>query len=134
LREALGADASTSSVVVTDDAALFATTPIHLFTPPISIYSNPFGQFDARVAFLRRLAATRDPQQVTRLARHNRFDAIDAFILVRRHRHGGYAYRLSVDNYPNDTRNVSVTFHLRQFAPSDWRITQLPGTAVITYR
>jgi galactan 5-O-arabinofuranosyltransferase len=132
LRHALGGDVSTSSVVVTTNSTLFATTPIHLFTPAISIYSNPFGQFDARLRFLQRLAATRDPQQLTRLARHNSFDPIDAFILVRRQ--GGYAYQLSVDNYPNDARILSVIFHLRQFARSDWRITRLPGAAVITYR
>ncbi len=131
LRDALGADASTSSVVVTDDALLFATTPIHLFTASASIYSNPFGQFDARVRFLHRLTATRDPQQFTWLARHNPFDAIDAFILTRHH--GGYAYCAAVDNYPNEVRNDWVTFHLGQFSRSHWHITKLLDIAVITY-
>ncbi len=131
LREALGGDAASTSVVVTDDAELYATTPIHLFTALASIYSNPFGQFDARVRFLHRLAASRDPRRVTRLARHNRFDAIDAFVLVRHHR--GYAYRVGVDNYPDGGRDEWVTFHLRQFT-SGWRVTKLGDIAVVTYR
>jgi galactan 5-O-arabinofuranosyltransferase len=132
MRAALGEAASPSSVVVTSVPGLYATTPVHLFTPNASVYSNPFGQFDRRVAFLRRLAGTADPHRFTAIARRNRFDSIDGFVLRRRG--NVYRYAVHVDNYPHAWRTVVVRFHRSQFAASDWRVTELEGAVVVTAR
>jgi hypothetical protein len=125
----LGTDPADTPVLVTDRVDVLATTATHPFVTWMSIYSNPFAQFDDRVAFLKTLAETEDPSDFAELARENPYDAIDGFVLTRGG--AGWVLRVRVDDFPDGGRMERVVFSLDQFDRTVWDVRRFGDTVVV---
>lgn len=129
LRRELGITQGGSPVLVTDRVDLIATTAIHPFITWTRPYSNPFGQFDERLALLDEMAAG-EASEVARLARENPFDEIDGFVL-RKAAEDDWTYRVRVDNFPLGTRYRRIHFTPEHFDDPHWEVTELDQTVVV---
>ncbi|HET7327791.1 MAG TPA: arabinofuranosyltransferase [Nocardioidaceae bacterium] len=127
---ALGIGPTDDPVVATTRVDLLATTAVHPFTTWWSIYSNPFGQFEARVRFLAELADSADAAELARRAQHNPYDPIDGWVLRRRG--DRWTYLVRVDNFPDGVRGRQITFDAAQFDHPHWEITKLGDVVVVT--
>ena len=94
------------AVLVTSRVDLLATTPTYGFLAVKSIYSHPNGQWEARHALLREVAACPDPACAARLLRDNPYDAVDGLVLERDGEE--LLLRLKVDAFPDRTRSHHV--------------------------
>ena len=103
-----GAPPRSETVLVASRADLLGTVPVYFFVPFKSIYSHPNGQFEARVALLRRVAGCPDARCAADLLRNNPYDRVDGLILERTQ--AGPTLRVYVDNFPDRTRLAPVTF------------------------
>lgn len=129
---ALGGRRGGHPVVVSARDDVVALYPVHPFLEWAADYSNPFSRYDARAAFLARLAATRSPAAFTRLARHNPFEAIDAFVLVDVH--GALSMFFAVEHFPRPLSLVTLHFRAAAFAGGAWRATRVGDVLVERYR
>ncbi len=86
------------TVLLTVRGDLLGARPVHGFLSWKSIYSHPFGQFEARVELLRELARCPGPRCASRLLTSNPFDAVDG-IVVRRSR-DELVVPLGIDHFP----------------------------------
>jgi galactan 5-O-arabinofuranosyltransferase len=119
-------------VVLSTNVPLLKLSGFYAFNQWHAIYANPAGEFYARVDLVRRLAGTRSPAEFDRLARANRFDPIDAFVLRGRGQSLRYQY---IDvTYPYGAGRKTVAFRRAQFSPSYWRTTQVGGYFVAVRR
>jgi galactan 5-O-arabinofuranosyltransferase len=129
---ASGSRPLSASVLVASRVDLLATTPVHPFVAWKSIYSNPLGQFDARLALLHRVSACPDAGCAERLLRGNRFDRVDGLVLNRRgHR---LLFRVNVDNFPDRTRETDVVFPARLFDGAGFRRVDVGPLSVVALR
>jgi galactan 5-O-arabinofuranosyltransferase len=125
----LDTDPDDTPVLVTDRVDLLATTATHPFVTWMSIYSNPFGQFDDRVNFLKELSRTDDPADFAERARDNPYDAIDGFVLTRGG--GGWVLRVRVDDFPDGGMMERIVFDLDQFDRTVWDVRRFGDTVVV---
>ena len=107
-RTLTGRPLSSDVVLLSARADIIATTPVHPFTSWKSIYSHPYGQYEDRVAFLRRVSKCPTPRCAWLRLRHNPFDAIDGAALT--HTRGGLRLSLTSDRFPDGWVIDPVTF------------------------
>jgi len=119
-------------VVLTSRSDILAVEPFYGFNQWTSHYAHPAGEFRARLAFLRTLAAEKDPARFAQLSDGNRFDRIDAFVL--RDTSKGLRYRAADDAFPKGSVRVEVYFDRAQFDPAQFTVTALPGYLVAVRR
>jgi len=108
-RRLTGTALSDRTVLVTSRVDLLATTPVHPFTAWKSIYSHPYGQFDARLALLRRVSRCPDSRCAWLLLRDNRFDRVDGLVLTARSS-GEFGVTLTSDRFPDGWAFAPVDF------------------------
>ena len=128
IARALGLGSADDRVVVTHRVDLLAVSPVHPFITWTRPYSNPFAEFDQRLALLQRMAAS-DAPELAELAADNGYGEIDAFVLDRRG--DRWVLRVKVDDFPYGSRGLSVAFRAAQFDNPHWEVTRLDGTAVV---
>jgi galactan 5-O-arabinofuranosyltransferase len=107
---------------------LFATTTVHPFVVWSRSYSNPFGQFDERIAMVRELSQ-RDPEGIVELAEDNPYDEIEGLVL--RKDDDGWVYRYRTHHFPRGTVNREVRFRPEQFDHPHWEVEELESTVVV---
>lgn len=95
-------------------------------------YAHPASQFRLRTEFLRDAARLTDPARFAELTAANRFDAIDAFVLLDTGR--AWEFRFRDDNYPEGSKFGAVAFPPRLFDPSDFDIVHLGEFVVVVRR
>jgi galactan 5-O-arabinofuranosyltransferase len=95
-------------------------------------YAHPASQFRLRTEFLREVARLTDPARFAELTAANRFDAIDAFVLLDTGR--AWEFRFRDDNYPEGSTSGTVAFPPGLFDPSDFDIVHLDEYVVIVRR
>ncbi len=98
-------------------------TPIYAFNQGQAIYAHPAGEFPARLEFTRHLARVRDPRRFAALARGNRFDSIDVFVLEAA-AGGGLIYEVSTVKFPYGSDTTRVSFSREHFDSPMWHKTQ----------
>ena len=98
-------------------------TPIYAFNQWQAIYAHPAGEFPARLEFTRHLARVRDPRRFAALARGNRFDSIDVFVLEAA-AGGGLIYEVSTVKFPYGSDTTRVSFSREHFDSPMWHKTQ----------
>jgi galactan 5-O-arabinofuranosyltransferase len=120
------------TVLATTRADLLATTPVYGFVPLKSIYSNPYAQFEGRVALLRQAAGCPDARCAAELLRENPYDRVDGLILERK----GTVLSLAVyvDNFPNRTVLDPVNFSAKLFQPPYFQRRDIGRLSVIAVR
>lgn len=102
-----------ATVLVTSRVDLLATTPLHTFVTWKSYYSNPFGQWEDRVALLRAVAACTDSACAAELLRDNTYDAVDGLVLERDGT--DLLLQLLVDDDGNRKKHADVRFPVALF-------------------
>jgi galactan 5-O-arabinofuranosyltransferase len=125
---ATGSDA----VLVTSRVDLLATSPVHGFIAWKSIYSNPLGQWEDRLALLRRVARCPSSRCAAVLLRDNPYDAVDGLVLDRRGT--DLVLRLTVDDFPDRTRPVRVTFPATLFRSPLFERRDVGAVTVVALR
>lgn len=103
------------------DVVRLSTMPA--FNQGRAIYAHPAGEFRARLAFMRELAAAQDAEQFTFLADHNRFDPIDAVVL--RPGRTYLRYTLYDVRYPRANVRDVIKFDRSLFDDSLWKVREL---------
>jgi galactan 5-O-arabinofuranosyltransferase len=96
------------AVLVTTRVDLLATTPVHGFLAPKSIYSHPNGRFQDRVALLEQVADCADAACAARLLRTNDLDPVDGLVLQREG--SSLVLPYMADDFPDRTRRAAVAF------------------------
>ena len=96
------------AVLVTTRVDLLATTPVHPFLAPKSIYSHPNGRFEDRVALLERVAGCRTSACAAELLRGNDLDEVDGLVLRREGE--SLVLPFMADDFPDRTRRDEVVF------------------------
>jgi galactan 5-O-arabinofuranosyltransferase len=98
-RRLTGRPLSDRTMLVTSRADLLATTPVHSFIAWKSIYSHPYGRFQARRHLLRRVSRCADARCAWRLLRDNPYDRVDGLVLTRTD--AGLRLAVATDTFPN---------------------------------
>ena len=120
------------AVLVATRVDLLATTPVHGFVAPKSIYSHPNGRFEDRVALLEQVAACRSSGCAARLLRGNDLDRVDGLVL---HREGdALVLPLMVDDFPDRTRRVEIAFPDEVLRGPEFDRTELGRVVVVALR
>ncbi len=110
-------------VVLASGSDLLRSSPVYLFNEWQAIYAHPAGEFLARLEFTRQLARERDPGRLAALARGNRFDPIDVFVL-RSAGENQLVYEVSTVDFPHGSRRVRIPFARDRFDRSRWKTVE----------
>ena len=111
-------------VVLSSRRDFLRISPLYTFNPWHAIYAHPAGEFPARLSFTRRLAGERNPQRFAALARTNRFDSIDVFVLKSLAR-ARLLYEVDSMDFPRPRRKVRIAFSRDQFDSATWQTIQV---------
>ncbi|MDQ3302823.1 MAG: arabinofuranosyltransferase [Actinomycetota bacterium] len=111
-------------VVLSSRSDFLRISPLYTFNPWHAIYAHPAGEFLARLSFTRRLARERNSQRFAALARTNRFDSIDVFVLKSLAR-GRLLYEVDSMDFPRPRRKVRIAFSRDQFDSATWQTIQV---------
>lgn len=118
-----------STVLVISRADLLATTPVHGFTAWKSIYSHPFGQYDQRLALLRRVADCTSPRCAGTLLEDNPFDRVDGLVLERTSQ--GLRLAVTSDAFPDGWSKTPVIFPETLFTGPSFKRRDVGDVAVV---
>jgi len=122
IRDAYGGDGQ--PVVLSSRSDFLKISPMYRFNQWHAIYAPPAGEFWARLEFTRRLARERDAKRFAALARGNRFDPIDVFVL-RSTTNGRLVYKVFTVDFPYGHRTVRIPFDEDQFAHAYWQTVEV---------
>lgn len=110
-------------VVLSTPVRVLKVTGFYSFNQWHAIYAHPAGEFYARLRFLESLAAQGDASRFAAMARGNRFDAVDVFIL--RGRAETLEYRAVDVEFPDGSAPISIDYRRSQFSREHWRSRQV---------
>lgn len=128
-RELTGRELNSDVVLVSARADVAATTPVHLFIPWKSIYSHPYGRFEARLQVLQELERCTEPACARALLRENDFEAVDGLVLNRGR--DDYYLSVTVDTFPDAWVRRSISFDPSVFDTRAFDVVELRGSVVI---
>jgi galactan 5-O-arabinofuranosyltransferase len=101
-------DAPGHPVLLSDRVDLLVLYPNYGFLQWNAHYAHPAAEFDERVEFLRQLSTLATPAEFAARSAENRFDRIDAFVLLADG--DELVYRFSADAFPGGLRADEVRF------------------------
>lgn len=110
-------------VVLSTTVDVLKVTGFYSFNQWQAIYAHPAGEFYARLRFLELLAAQSDASRFAAMARGNRFDPIDVFIL--RGRAETLEYRATDVDFPYGSAPIRISYKRSQFPRDQWRRRQI---------
>lgn len=128
-RDLTGRALDSGTVLVSSRADILATRPVHPFVMWKSIYSNPFGQFEDRLALLRRVSACQSPRCAAGLLRENPFDRVDGLILTRTRQ--GLRLSITTDRFPDGWELTRLHFDERLFRGPWFQRRDVGGVVVV---
>ena len=120
------------AVLVATRVDLLATTPVHPFLAPKSIYSHPNGRFEDRVALLEQVAACATSPSAAALLRGNDLDPVDGLVLAREG--PSLVLPFTVDDFPDRTRREQVAFPDRVLRGPEFVRAELGRVVVVALR
>jgi hypothetical protein len=109
--------------VLSTTVDVLKVTGFYSFNQWQAIYAHPAGEFYARLRFLESLAAQGDASRFAAMARGNRFDPIDVFIL--RGRAETLEYRATDVDFPYGSAPIRISYKRSQFPRDHWRRRQV---------
>lgn len=125
-----GRPPGSGTVLVTTRVDLLATTPVHLFTTWKSIYSNPLGEFEARVTLLEEVAACPDSACAADLLTDNPYDRVDGLVLAREGEE--LVVPIMVDDFPDRSRTTALRFPEELFDGEAFTVSKVGRLVVVS--